>query len=71
MTMNSTTTSFSYYGNVLIVEYTSSNNLEKRYLHSVGENVPIMKYHVSVINSTKLGTEVNITGNTVAGITIE
>jgi RHS repeat-associated protein len=52
MTMNGTTTSFLYDGDALIAEYTSSGSLKKRYLHSVGVDVPIMQYHVDVTNST-------------------
>jgi RHS repeat-associated protein len=52
MTMNGTTTSFLYDGDALIAEYTSNGSLKKRYLHSVGVDVPIMQYHVDVTNST-------------------
>jgi RHS repeat-associated protein len=52
MTMNGTTTSFLYDGDALIAEYTSSGSLKKRYLHSVGVDVPVMQYHVDVTNST-------------------
>jgi RHS repeat-associated protein len=52
MTMNGTTTGFLYDGDALIAEYTSSGSLKKRYLHSVGVDVPIMQYHVDVTNST-------------------